>query len=1152
VPRERIGDAYVRVHADGRGMGKEVAKDFDDFDPVIRSKGEQHGKAYSKAFAEQVDKQGKADLFGFTKNIREAFGRFDAGSKFVADFEDSLVVLRKEVASEHGPEIGERLAQGIRDAMQRGAIQTRRDYIAAISDLRPAITRITAEIDRENEAALTKMLRAQEQRLKEIERGEAETSKEVIGIKRAETAAIIASIRDRVAAEEDAARKQQILAQKVLDFQVRMQKQRVVEDKRTLTEITQLEEMFNRLRTGTTRFADSERLAIQRTRELTQQVRHLEANGDEAEETLRRIRIGLIVLTPRLNRASTNFERLADRVGRLTGRGSRNNFLNFVGSVNRNILRLTSTVTLGFLKMTTAAGTFFKELVTGGLSFKDLKTLGLSAIQAIGGGITTLITFGVVVGAVALSAGVLSAALSGLIALLTALAGTLAFAAAAALPALTAGLLPLAAGIGVVIAAFQGLDEAQKKALKNDLKPLTDSFKGLADAAADVLFQDVGKWARQLKPIIDDLEPGIIGVAKAIRFTLGDAIDSAAESPKMEHFIERMNRFLPNAVRKLGDIFTNVFEGIGGVILAMLPTINRFLGWLGDITQEFSNWANSKGGRKELREFFRDAGDSASALGDFLGDATRLLGKLLSAGRKEGDGIFRDMASAAGDLVDYLRSPEGQAALADWLEWGRDLGEALGELVVAAGQLVAALDTPSTRAALLFLVEGFTDLMGLIAQVPSLLALLNPVATIVVGFKLLYDEIVKVTGAIDAMVNSDNPLIGLLGSTTGLTGALSLLDKAFGGSKEAAEPFIKTLVDGLEPIPGLTGDVAASIDGMRDSLDRVTGAATEATKALALQHLQESGLIQTGRELGISARTLVSAFTGNKTAARDLVSQFLSLNNTTAEQRVAFQQLLQSMGLHVNSLRAERNEIQQNNKVTRSYKGLLEGLPKEVKTTIREFGAKPTVRSIASVIDKARELGGPKLNGKQIRTLISATGEKPTRAMIERIRARLKVLNQQETKPKVELDVKPFTTRQADIDSKLRAGDRKKTTPKADLDLREFNTREDEMRRKITAMSALEAKPKGRLELSQFYQDRANLISSLNSIPDEYVTVHVRREGGGTGTTSAGVSDPPGGNPVVPTRGPGIDVGGITVISNSDDPKAVAQETLNRIVALSY
>lgn len=664
---ERIGDAYVKIHADGTSFGDDLRADLDSAQ-LGEDEGKQFNKGFEKGFNPKFDDTKLAKAFD--RAIGRMSGRLErldiAGSGLARQFED---LFSKTFGGDLGKQIGRNLVADIEEGM--------RDFTAQglFGDLEKQVARASRELLNEFENMWDEAARMNREFDTEVQRDRDRTFDLQHDLFLRENAERRAMYDEAYSMHLNFLKKQSEDLDKA--FAVRhQQNQRLAEQGKIIAQ----------------RFGDADHRMIQLFRSIRSNFTDL-----------------------------TKFEhawgRIADNIGRATGRGSRNNFLNFIGSVNRNLTRtLGNLITLGPRIISVFKGAFdeFSALRQQGASFGSALTSVLGGLFAtIASGIPGLIAFTAGLVLLATTAGVLVTVLSGLLAIVTALAGAISFALVGALGALLGVLAPVSAAIGVIVAGFLSLDDAQKKVLKNNLKPLTAAFRDLGDAAADHLFRDVGQWAKDLKPLIEGFRPAIVGVADAIRESIGGAIEEAATSPGFEKFQRQFNRFLPEAVSKLSNSIFNLGGAMGGIFRALIPLTREFLTWLEDITAEFSEWANSKEGQKELKEFFEDAGDAAKDVGEFLKQATKALGELFSQGQDEGRDIFLDMAKAMEDFVKWASSEEGQKAIDDWFEFGKDLADSIGDAADAVGKLFDELDTPQNRKLVLGLIDGFTKLVEL-------------------------------------------------------------------------------------------------------------------------------------------------------------------------------------------------------------------------------------------------------------------------------------------------------------------------------------------------------------------------------------------------------------------------------------------------------
>jgi hypothetical protein len=435
----------------------------------------------------------------------------------------------------------------------------------------------------------------------------------------------------------------------------------------------------------------------------------------EFENSLHRRDDAIRHTNQRLNEWVRNLDRASDGIGKLFGKGSRNNFLNFVGRFVGGIARMVTIVprlTRYFLALGQSMKYAFDETMrSSGSVFRAFVASFIAGAETLGATIATaglaLVGFVAFLGVLLIALGPIIGLLSGLVGILVALASTIYFAVIGSVAALAGAMLPLVAIVGGLVGAFLAMDDAQKKALSNSFKPTIDEFKELGEILADEAFAKAPEQAKRLGDELRGLEPLAEGVGKAIS-AIGDGWLDMLEGDGFTRFKREMTEFLPGAVEQLGTIIGNVAGGIGGLFVGMIPITERFLGWLEDITAEFNNWANSPGGQRDIRKFLREAGDSAEALGGFLASAGDFLQTLLDKGQGTGDTLFGKMTDQLEEWTAWLDDPANQAAIQQWFTDAEKLATEIGNATLAIIEFVDELDRQSTRAQGLWIVKGFT------------------------------------------------------------------------------------------------------------------------------------------------------------------------------------------------------------------------------------------------------------------------------------------------------------------------------------------------------------------------------------------------------------------------------------------------------------
>jgi hypothetical protein len=238
--------------------------------------------------------------------------------------------------------------------------------------------------------------------------------------------------------------------------------------------------------------------------------------------------------------------------------------------------------------------------------------------------------------------------------------------------------------------------------------------------------------------------------------------------------------------------------------------------------------------------------------------------------------------------------------------------------------------------------------------------------------------------ALTISASSSNETLGRLGQTAG--GAL--MGFAVGGPIGAA------VGAGAGLLPSLATGAGKANDAMRDgeaaatdyasSLDEISGAATRATRAVALKAVQDSGALQAAGRLGVSTRDLVSAILGQEGAVRrvnaaiaaqpreELANGYSRLNSDAA----ALNSVLIEQGTQ---LTADARKARAAALATGDLSKVLRGVPKRIATKISQQGNPAELtRLLEGYIRKG------KLVPKQIKTVVKATNLAPAGADVDK------------------------------------------------------------------------------------------------------------------------------------------------------------------------
>lgn len=780
---ESVGAAYVEIFVDASGVPGELRREMRQAEDTMNDAGIAHRKSYQEGWEKENERHPSIDAI--RKSLNRGAGKLEATGQFLAG--KTMDGMRKGFVSRWGPRVGNKITDQLRESIEHGFDPgALGDLIER--DMGNLVHRAVAAIKKEDDA-IAEFGRSMEKSMHDA----ATANNREVG---------------------------------------RMQKK--MED---------FERTFHKAMGEVDRDVEKTMSDIGRT---------MQKAGRDVETTTNLISKGFNTVardSEKLKKAEKN-TRLLILVSRMIGRVAdkmnakpRNDFLNAVIGLGRAGVRLASVfpriLDLGVRafsavigRVTDTIAAFSEARRAGSSMFQALVAAGTTATEGLGAVFATIASTGplalgalaIAIAAVELSIGPLIATLSLLAGAVTALAASITFAIAGAIAPLVGLLAPLAIGVGTVAAAFIGMDKATKKMLKESFRPLMKEFKALGAVAREGLFYNLEQQTRGFGNVFKAMRPLVRQTGRAISDVITGWLD-LMRGPGFTAFLNSMTTFVPDAIRSLGRIAGNVFSGLGGVFVALEPTVRRFLDWLERITGSFSRFAQSPEGQTKMKKFFDDAGDSASKVGTLIDRVAGLLRRLMDQGRGTGDSFIDNLSAKVQDFIDYLDAHPN--AISDWFSDAQSLANKIGRIADSVLRITDALDNTATRAAAsatFGLIETLargadTALSGVSAAIGVMsrgLSRLKTAAT------------VAAQGVLRALANVIDGYAAVIHAGSLIPGPLGAAFRAVGDKVHDAAVKVRGLASDLNKTPkkkeinvAITGGAAAAIAGIHQDLNNL-------------------------------------------------------------------------------------------------------------------------------------------------------------------------------------------------------------------------------------------------------------------------------------------------------------------------------------------
>lgn len=397
---ERIGDAYIKVHADGSGMNKDLAeqlrKDGKDREKIFESQGRREGDAYWRGFMDEGTHRGNGgvenQMESLVRNFDEIVGRSDAAAQWSKEWMTAIEKVRRvegdqprntkgqfapfleesfkdSFVNNFGKEVADKFFNAFEKELNSGKIGSHNDvfkafglmpdprdqnqFEASLKVFRGKITKFQEEVARED-AQIAKMLIRQEKFLNsERVKDEVETSKQLFHLRQLEAKAAIASLNRQVEAEAKASQKEREDHDRRFESYTKfLANRRKVEE----SYAKDFAKRFNALNVDIAKFSNGETVAGTSATTLRHRVDELARgmaplhegfrlhNGDlvDAERLTKVFESRIAKADNRMSRFASSVDKyglkISHGLGKAFGAGSRNDFFNIIGKGIEGVL----------------------------------------------------------------------------------------------------------------------------------------------------------------------------------------------------------------------------------------------------------------------------------------------------------------------------------------------------------------------------------------------------------------------------------------------------------------------------------------------------------------------------------------------------------------------------------------------------------------------------------------------------------------------------------------------------------------------------------------------------------------------------------------------------------------------------------------------
>ena len=351
---------------------------------------------------------------------------------------------------------------------------------------------------------------------------------------------------------------------------------------------------------------------------------------------------------------------------------------------------------------------------------------------------------------------------------------------------------PFLAGIS------KGMEQASQSVLKWAQNSQTASkFFNMMNTTGvktfNTLLSAAGRFGDGLINVFTQLGPLFLWTAKGLD-NLGKKFQNWANSVAGQNAIKSFIEYTKTNLPKIGQIFGNVFMGIGNLMKAFAQNSSNIFDWLVKMTAKFREWSEQVGKSEGFKKFVQYVQENGPVIMDLIGNIVRVLVAFGTAMAPIASVILKVVTALAGFIAKLF---ETHPAIARMVGIGMILGGMLWALlapIIAVGTLLETFFSSS-------LFKAMTKMLAFARNTQILRSALNLVK---IAFRLLMSPISTImrilpmlSGAFQALGVAIGaiswPVLAIIGVIVALIGIIVWLWKT-------NENFRKTCVEAWNTI----------------------------------------------------------------------------------------------------------------------------------------------------------------------------------------------------------------------------------------------------------------------------------------------------------------------------------------------------------------
>ncbi|PTH70913.1 terminase [Staphylococcus agnetis] len=255
----------------------------------------------------------------------------------------------------------------------------------------------------------------------------------------------------------------------------------------------------------------------------------------------------------------------------------------------------------------------------------------------------------------------------------------------------------------------------ETRAYQSALDDVKSTWTSIIKQNQAQIFNTLANGLNTVKTALIALKPFIAGVSRSMEQASSKVLKWAQNSQTASNFFNMMNttgvktfNALLSAAGRFGDGLINVFTQLAPLFLWVAQGLDS-------LGQKFQNWANSVGGQNAIRSFIEYTKTNLPKIGQIFGNVFLGIGNLMRAFAQNSSGIFDALVQMTSKFREWSETVGNSEGFKKFVEYVQQNGPVIMDLIGNVVRALVAFGTAMAPIASI-LLRFVTALAGFVAK----------------------------------------------------------------------------------------------------------------------------------------------------------------------------------------------------------------------------------------------------------------------------------------------------------------------------------------------------------------------------------------------------------------------------------------------------